>query len=103
MTEPTDKDPAEIRSLYVETLARAAYLDWCRYRAEESTWEDDCTGETREHYLCHADMLADALAEAGLLPAGIEERDQVLAPLSSNRVYRTKKTRYVGPWREVSD
>lgn len=64
---------AEERAKSIEVLASAEYLHWCMHRAEESTWAD-CKGPTRERYLEHAAMLADALAAAGRLPIVREER-----------------------------
>jgi hypothetical protein len=86
--------PEQIRAEYVETLARAAYLDWCRYRAEESTWED-CTGETRRLRLEHAEMLADALAAEGKLPTEVEGRYIGRG--------EQRRTRYVTEWQDPSN
>lgn len=72
MPEGTDRDPAaEIRSLYVETLARAAYDRTLTFRPPSSPqWDDTDLGmeEVRDHHRGNVAFLVDALAGAGLLP-----------------------------------
>lgn len=65
--------PAEIRSLYVDTLAEAAYLRWVKFRAEESVWSA-CKGEWRDRFIAEATDDVDALAAAGRLPVAEERR-----------------------------
>lgn len=61
--------PAEIRSLYIETLARA---DFAHFR-KDATW-DEITEVYRQTWIPNAERAVDALAEAGLLPTAIGYR-----------------------------
>jgi hypothetical protein len=69
--------PDEIRSLYVETLARAAYERTLKTRPPSSPrWDDGDLGmeDVRDHYREGIAYLADALAAAGLLPDVVDSR-----------------------------
>lgn len=87
-------EAAAERAECIEVLASAAYLRWCEHRAEESTWAD-CTGATRERYLEHAEMLADALAAAGRLVIAREERATWIAS-DGHRAYDERPRSYWG-------
>jgi hypothetical protein len=71
--------PDEIRSLYVETLARAQRVIDLRSHPELSNgtpremW-GRLDERMRDEYRAHAAHFADALAEAGLLPTAVDSR-----------------------------
>lgn len=55
--------PDEIRSLYVEALARAEFAHFCK----TATWEEIDESD-RQTWIPNAERLVDALAEKGLMP-----------------------------------
>lgn len=97
---------AEIRSLYVETLARAYHA---HFGVAGEKWEvmpESLRAPSRRT----AGILADALAEAGLLPTGVEKRAidggekwvHVDGSHSVLAIYGSER-RYFTDWREVSE
>jgi hypothetical protein len=62
----------EIRALYIDTLARAAYMRRVPVNTSPPQWEDTDMGMpgVREHHRKTVGHFVDALAEAGLLPTG---------------------------------
>lgn len=100
--------PDEIRSLYVETLARAEYAQDREYGALEpgaSPWEQ-ADGQVRDYYrrTC-VGFLVDALAEAGLLPTQVEEIGAI--PVYSDEetiaYWKPGSRRYMTDRREVTE
>ena len=61
--------PDEIRSLYVEALARAEFAHFCK----TATWEEIDESD-RQTWIPNAERLVGALSEAGLLPTTVDSR-----------------------------
>ncbi|MEU2106458.1 hypothetical protein [Nocardia sp. NPDC019255] len=89
----------DIRSLYLDAFRRVLAP------VTEPACCEECTHDPIVHGYLKPEDLADALAEAGLLPTGVEERGGTKIIDGRGRVVKrhTLRRRLVSDWREVSE